>query len=47
MNWFHLLVVLSAIALSVQEAYGDFDDFCTLNGNVRGLKEFNHIQVKL
>ncbi|CRK90119.1 CLUMA_CG003837, isoform A [Clunio marinus] len=47
MNLKHLLVIISFLGLNLSKAEGDFDDFCTLSGTIKGLNDYSSIFIKL
>lgn len=42
-----VILLISVIALSYTGANGEFEDFCTLSGTIKGLSDFSSIYVKL
>lgn len=40
-------LLISILAISSASADGEFDDFCTLSGTIKGLSDFSSIFVKL
>lgn len=42
-----VILLISVLAISFTVANGEFDDFCTLSGNIKGLSDFSSIYVKL
>lgn len=47
MDFNFIFILISVLAISSNRVSGEFDDFCTLSGTIRGLESFSSIFVKL